>query len=138
MIQRYAQFSFFRKGSETSFSTAFCLWFFKENVSHVTFYWPTKFHCLIAFLLQKLGNICIKIVCYSGCDVIKFEINLIVLIKPFRYITKKSRQNLIYLEKERSFWDKIKIFFIIFNGLSVAKNRLKPESVPLKRYNLLC
>ena len=34
-IQRYTQFWFFRKGSEDSFSTKFCVWFFRKNVSHV-------------------------------------------------------------------------------------------------------
>ena len=35
LIQRYAQFWFFRKGSGNSFSTIFCVWFFKNVVSHV-------------------------------------------------------------------------------------------------------
>ena len=34
-------------------------------------------------LLEILVNICIVIVCQSGCGVINFEINLIFLIKPF-------------------------------------------------------
>ena len=33
----------------------------------------------------------------------KFEINLIFLTKPFRYMTKKSEQKLKYLENEMSF-----------------------------------
>ena len=36
-------------------------------------------------------------------DVIKLKINLIFLIKPFLYMTKNSRQNLKYLENEKSF-----------------------------------
>ena len=39
-------------------------------------------------------------VCYPGCDVIKFEINLIFLIKPFRYMRKKSRQKRKYLGRK--------------------------------------
>ena len=39
----------------------------------------------------------------AGCDVINFEINLIFLIKPFFYMTKKSRQKLKYLENDKSF-----------------------------------
>ena len=38
LIQRYAQFQFFRKESGTSFSTTFCIWFFKKNIFHVKFY----------------------------------------------------------------------------------------------------
>ena len=47
----------------------------------------------------------------SSCDVIKSEINLIFLIKPFWYMTKKSKQKLKYLESEKSFWGEIKSYF---------------------------
>ena len=40
-------------------------------------------------LLEILGNKCIEIVSFPGCDVISFNINLIFLIKPFFYVTKK-------------------------------------------------
>ena len=43
-------------------------------------------------------------------------------------MTKKSRQKPKYLENEKSIWGEIKNFFIIFKGLSVAKNWLRPES----------
>ena len=55
-------------------------------------------------------------VCYPGCNVINFEINLIFLIKLFFYMNKKSRQKRKYLENEKSFYDEIKAFFIIFKG----------------------
>ena len=45
----------------------------------------------------------IVIVCQLGCDVINFEFNLILIIKPFFYMTKKSRQKLKYLENEKRF-----------------------------------
>ena len=84
----------------------------------------------LPLLLQILSNICITIVCYPGCHVIKSEISLIFLIKSFCCITEKSRQKLKYLE-ERVFDVKWKAFFIIFKGLSAAKNYLRPESAPL-------
>ena len=31
--------------------------------------------------LEILGNMCIVIVCFPGCEVINFEVNLIFLIK---------------------------------------------------------
>ena len=71
---------------------------------------------------------CIAIVSFPG-----FEINLIFLIRPFFYLTKKSRQNLITVRTKRAFKVKQKAFFIIFKGLSVAKNCLIPERVPLKK-----
>ena len=40
-----------------------------------------------------------------------FEINLIFLIKPFSYMTKKARQKFKYLKSEKSFKDEIKNFF---------------------------
>ena len=44
-------------------------------------------------ILEILENMCIGIVCYPGCDVMDFEISLIILIEPFflddqRVITK--------------------------------------------------
>ena len=74
---------------------------------------------------------CITIVCQRGCDVIKFESNLIFRIKSFFYMNKMLRQKLKYLENEKSFLDEIKTFFINFRGLSVAKNCLRPDSATL-------
>ena len=60
--------------------------------------WP-HFIVWLPLLLEILGSICISI----GCNVINFEINLILLIKPFFYMTKKSKQMLKYLENNTSF-----------------------------------
>ena len=57
----------------------------------------------LPLFLEILGNICIAIVCFPCCDVIYLEINLIFLIKPFLYMTKKSKQKLKYLVNEKSF-----------------------------------
>ena len=57
---------------------------------------------------------CIAIACFPGCDVINFKINLIVLIKPFFYMTEKSRQKFIYLENEKSFEGEMKNIFYRF------------------------
>ena len=73
-------------------------------------------------LLEILDNMCIKVVCKPGCDVMQFQINLIFLIKPFRYMTKKSRQKLKYLENEMSFWVEIKKHFSSFlKGFQLPK-----------------
>ena len=37
----------------------------------------------LPLLLEILGNMCNAIVCFPGCDVMEFEINLIFLIEPF-------------------------------------------------------
>ena len=103
LTQRCAQFRFFRKGSGYSFSTTFCAWFFKKMFFMLySTNWP-NFIVWLHLLFEISGNACIAIACFSGCDVINFEINLIFLIKSFFYMTKKSRQIFKYLEKEKSF-----------------------------------
>ena len=76
---------------------------------------------------------CIIQVCFPGCDVLHFEINLIFLIKPFLSMIKKSRQKFKYLKNEKSLSGEIKSIFVIFKGLSVPKNCLRPESAPLSQ-----
>ena len=44
--------------------------------------WP-NFIAWLPLLLEILGNMCIAIVCYPGCDAMDFEINLAFLIEPF-------------------------------------------------------
>ena len=46
---------------------------------------------------------CVAIVYYPGSDVTNFKTKLIFLIKPFFYMTKKSRQKFEYIENEKSF-----------------------------------
>ena len=75
--------------------------------------WP-NFIVWLPILLKILTNIYITTVWQPACDVIVFEINLIFLIKLFRYMTKKSRQKLKYLENEKSFWGEIKSIFYYF------------------------
>ena len=64
--------------------------------------WPNIIVWLL-MLREILGNRCIVIVCWPGCDVICFEINLIFLIKLHFLLTKKSRQKFKYLENEKCF-----------------------------------
>ena len=49
------------------------------------------------------NNMCTEIVYFPGFDVINSEINLIFLIKPFFYMTRKSKQKFKYLENKESF-----------------------------------
>ena len=44
--------------------------------------WP-NFIAWLPLLLEILDNMCIAVVCYPGCDIMDFEINLIFLIEPF-------------------------------------------------------
>ena len=63
--------------------------------------WP-NFIVWLLLLLEILGNMCIGIVCFPGCNVMKFETKLIFLIKPFFYMNKKSALKFNYLENEKS------------------------------------
>ena len=73
--------------------------------------WP-NFIIWLPLHLEILGNMCIAIVSFRGCNVINFEIKLIFLIKPFFYLTKMSRQKKIeYFENEKSFQGEIKSIF---------------------------
>ena len=63
--------------------------------------WP-NFIAWLHLLLEMLVNMCISINCQPGCDVIDLEINLILLIKPFSCMIKKSKQKFKYLENEKS------------------------------------
>ena len=75
--------------------------------------WP-NFMVWLPLRLEILGKMCIAIVCFPGCDAINFEMNLIFLIKPFFYISKKSRQTVKYLENEKSFQGEMKNIFHYF------------------------
>ena len=46
-------------------------------------------------------------------------------------MTKTQDKNLNILRTKRAFKVTLKAFFIIFIGISVDKNNLRPESVPL-------
>ena len=76
---------------------------------------------------EILVNICIAVVCFPGCDIINLEINLI-------FLTKKSSQKWKYLKNEKSFQGEQKVFYIIFKGLLIANNCLRPESACLSSY----
>ena len=56
----------------------------------------TKFHYLTVH-----HNVCITMVCFNT----NFEINFIILIKPFSAMNKKSRQKYKNLENKKSFSD---------------------------------
>ena len=79
--------------------------------------------------------ICVEVIVYlSLCNLHDCTFNLIFLIKPFFYTTEKSRQKFKCLKNGKSFQGEIKIIFIIFKGLSVAKNYLRTESAPLNTF----
>ena len=131
MIQRYAKFWLFRKGSGTSFSSAFCIWFFKKkNVSHVML--TNQIFLSNSLYFLRSWAICIlQLIFFPGCDVINFEINLNFLIKPFSYITKKVTTNIYKSSEQKSFLGKMKSIFHHFCRASIIRNCFRPENAPL-------
>ena len=83
--------------------------------------WP-NFIVWLPLLLKILGNMCITIVCEPGCDVINFEINLVLLIKPFCYTTwkVKTRSKISWERKELLRWNK-KHFSSLLKGFQLPK-----------------
>ena len=63
---------------------------------------------------------CTVFVCFPGCDLVKFEINLIFLIKPFSRMTKHLDKNLNILRMNQASKVKQKVFFIFCKGHSVV------------------
>ena len=109
LIQRYAQFSFYEKGSGTSFSTSFCVWCFTENNSHVIlYYWPI-FIVWLSLLLEILGNMYIVIISCPVCDVINFEIS-----HNFLHFARSNRVSQIptILLKNKALQPKMKTRFV--------------------------
>ena len=104
-MQRYAYF-WFRKGSGNSLSITFWVWFFNKNISHVTFYWLAKFHCLIAFTSWDIGQYAYRTCLFPRLWCHKFW----NLIQWFFYMKKKSKQGYKYLEKKKRFSSFLKAF----------------------------
>ena len=127
MSQWQAQFWFFREGAGNSFSIVY---HFSRKMFLILYSinWPNLIVWLPLFL-EISGNICIEIVCFRNCDEINSEINLIILIRRFLYVTKNSTQIFKYLENKKSYQGQIKAFPIIYKGFSVAKNCLRSKSI---------
>ena len=90
------------KGSGTKFLHHILRMIFQEK--YFSNYIPlTDQISLSDCLFEIVGSMYIAIICWPGCYVINFEINLMFLIKPFFYLTKKSKVELKYLENEKSF-----------------------------------
>ena len=56
---------------------------------------------------------------------VNLKVNLNFFIKQFSHITKKAKTNFKYLKNEKSFYNEIKAFFIIYKELPLK--HLKPN-----------
>ena len=79
-----------------------CYFSWKMFLVFYSIRWPNLI-VWFSFLLEISRNMFISIVCFPDFDVLTFENNLILLIKPFFCRIQISRQKFKYLENEKSF-----------------------------------
>ena len=119
MIQRYAQFWAYL-GIVSPAHFAYDFWT-KIFLILYSINWP-NFVAWLPLLLGIFCNICIAIVCYLGCDVMDFEINLIFLIEPL-FLHDQKVMTKIETSWERKVllrWN-IKHFSSFFKGFQLSK-----------------
>ena len=116
-IQGHAQFCFFKKGSETSFSTSFLHDFSRKIFLMSYSIKRANFIIWLHLLLAISGNI----------RTLKFA--LAFLWNHFFYITKNSEETLKYLKNEKNFQKRV-----FFKGFLVVRNCLRPERTLLKPF----
>ena len=83
--------------------------------------WP-NFIAWFPLLFEILGNMCIAIVCYPGCEVMDFEINFIFLIEPFFVHDQKAMTKTNILRTKRAFKVKLKAFWKSFKWSKALKH----------------
>ena len=62
-----------------------------------------NFMAWLLLLLEILGNMCIAVACYRGCEVWISKLTLLFLSSHFFYMRKKSRQKLNKQERNKLF-----------------------------------
>ena len=114
-------FDFRRKGLEIVFPPRLANDFSRNMLFMLySINWPIFIGWL---LLEILGNMCITNIWFQGYDVINSEAKLIILIKIFLFMTKKSSEKFNYLENKNSFKAEIKNRFSTFlRGFQLPKN----------------
>ena len=118
MSHIYAQFWFFIKEFENSFSNTFCIVFFKKNVFHIIFYWRNKFYCMIVFNSVSHTEKCV----YCNC--------LFPRLWRHKFWPKCQDKKKSWEEKYLSKWNK-KHFTSFLKGFQL------PKIVPDLKVNLL-
>ena len=125
-------FDFLEKGLGIVFPVHFMYDFSRKMLLMLYYVNWTNFITWLLLLLEILGNKCIAIVCFPGCDVINFQTNLIFLIGPFFYMIKKSDKNWNILGTKRAFKVK-KAFFITLRVLKITGLEVKTALLTLER-----
>ena len=66
---------------------------------------------------------------------VNLKVNLNFFIKQFSHITKKAKTNFKYLKNEKSIYNEIKAFFIIYKELPLK--HLKPNFFEAESWTLI-
>ena len=117
MLLNHIRLFFKEKVSETSLPCLiFCIIFkekyfscyilFHSILFYSIFYSIPNFIVWLSLLHEILGNMCIAIVSWLGCDVINFKGNLIFLIKPFCPTWPKSHGKNLNISRTKTRWNK--------------------------------
>ena len=107
LVQRYAEFWSFRKGSRAIFFSPHFMYDFWRKIFLLSYNanWP---YLIGNPLLRGVScNICIVIVYFPVSNVI----NICNVIKPFFCMTTKSEQKLEFIKSNRSFYVELKRIF---------------------------
>ena len=89
-----------------------------------------SFIARLLLVLEILDKMCIVIICFPVCEVMHFEINLSILIKPFFTSPKRQNKKRNTFRIKRTFNIKQKAFFIILKGFLAARDCLRHKSRP--------
>ena len=91
----------------TSLPALFSTWFLRKNISLLLYpiNWPV-FIRWFSLVCETLGNMCIVTVCYPGCDVISFQVNL--SNQAFLSLDQKLKRKMLiaWKRKEVLRWNK--------------------------------
>ena len=138
----------YNKRSRTSLPVYFCAWFLNKHILWLnSINWQNIIVRL--FISWDIGQ---RV--YYNCILTRlrqpnFEINLIFVIKLFFYMTRKWRQNLKYLENEKSFYGELKSifhhflrafieakkrFFLDSESPTLSCDKFESKAVPTSRY----
>ena len=105
------------------------IFFFKKHILLYSINWPS-FIVWLPLLLEIPGNMCIVIVCYPVCVVINFKIHHSHQAVCLHDQKLRTKIEISQGQKVLLRWNK-KAFYIIFKGLSVVRNCLRPASALL-------